>query len=103
MNVQTDSKRTRRTKKECRALTKKAHKMVMSGYTIADATRELGLAPVVYHRNCKAMRLSTRPRPKLSLPETIKEPVVETVPQDNYRELLKEFLLDKFMNEKGMK
>jgi len=98
-------RKPRRSKQECQFLTKKAHELILAGKGIDEALAEVGITTAVYYRNCKKMRLKTKMfLNKVNVLQE-KEKVFENInkSEPNYKELLKEFLLDKFMNEKGLK
>lgn len=98
-------RKPRRSAQECQYLTKKAFDLICLGKPLNDALSEVGLTTTVYYRNCKKMKL--RNKMFVKKPETLidKETVFQQPNklEPNYKELLKEFLLDKFMKEKGMK
>lgn len=98
-------RKPRRSRQECQFLTKKAHELIVAGKSIDEALAEVGITSAVYYRNCKKMRLKTKTLLKRANVKQEKEIVFQNInkSEPNYKELLKEFLLDKFMNEKGMK
>jgi hypothetical protein len=94
-------RKTRRSKKEVRELTKQALTLIDSGLTTEEALHRVNLTGAVFYRNREKIR------PRKSFSKTIETISIQPNPIKSETELLKElvkdFLYERFLQNGGIK
>lgn len=98
-------RKPRRNRQEIQYLTRKAYEMILNGTPVIHALEKVNLTSTVFYKNCKKLKLKNHNQAAGIFNEkTVHQLKLDKKESgDKYKELLKEFLLEAYLKEKGIK